>query len=137
MKNSTKSKRQTENEALISLKLNSKNIVEIELAPTLSKIRKSHLLYINKNIQDLGGGKKLPACIHFTGFMMLSKSAIKYRSTEEYARYRLANAFLVDSFSKAVIYNFYLEADTSSVPVASFKEQKKAFDWLETFMVAA
>lgn len=137
MKNSIQLKNQPENKDLISLKLNSKNIVEIDVAPTLSKIKKRHLVYINNNIRELGGGKKMPACISISGFVMLSKAAIKYRASEDYAQYRLANAFIIDSFSKAILFNFYLEADHSKVPVGSFPEKKQAFEWLGTFLEAA
>ena len=122
-----------ENKDLISLKLNSENIVEIELSPALSQIRKKDLQYINEQICSLGGGRKMGAYISFSGFVALDRSAKKYRATPEYAKYRLANAFLIDTFSKVLLYNFYFDADTSEVPVKSFTTKPVALEWLNTF----
>lgn len=133
MKNQEKHKSLADDKTNISVQLNSNNIIEIDVPWTVTKIKKRHLVDLNKRIHELGKGKKLPAYITINGFVLLSRGAINYRSTSEYAKYRLANAFLTDTFSKMVIYKFYKNFDYSKVPVNSFSSKQKAIQWLKTF----
>ncbi|WP_317898022.1 DUF7793 family protein [Aurantibacillus circumpalustris] len=133
MKNKSALKSSADDKMNISVQLNSNNIIEIDVPLSLTKIKKRHLVDLNKRIHELGEGKKLPAYITINGFVLLSRGAINYRTTSEYAKYRLANAFLTDSFSKMVIYKFYKDFDYSKVPVNSFSSKHKAIQWLKTF----
>jgi len=134
LRSETDSENYQENKDLIFIKLNSESIIEIDLDPALSVIKKEHLQYINDQIYNLGGGKKMPVYISISGYITLDHSAKKYRLSSEYAQYRLANAFLIDTFSKALLYNFYLESNTQLVPVNPFSLKHTAFNWLKTFM---
>jgi len=122
------------NEELIIVKLNSENIIEIDLMEQLQELTKEDLVYMRQEVFKLGGGKKMAVYIQSGGYVTISCEAKGYSKSAESYEYALAKAVLIDSFSKQLLFNFYMEFSKPTIPLKAFTSKEKAMEWLRTFL---
>lgn len=118
---------------IASAELTSDNIVEVKWNPNIDEIEKQHLIELKKIIQEIGMGKKMLVYVETYNFMAISAEAIQYASTKESSEYTLANAVLIDSLGKKLLFNFFMNISKPIVPTKGFNSKEDAINWLKTF----
>lgn len=116
-----------------TIKLNANNIIEIKWDNELDEIDVIHLKHLRNSIKILGQGKKMLIYVDTYNFMAISVEAKKYTTTEDAFKYTLANAVLIDSLPKKLIFNFYLKINTPLVETKGFNSKEEAMNWLKQF----
>jgi hypothetical protein len=106
-------------------------IIEIVWNTNIEIIEVEHLTQMRQAICDLGNGKKMPVFFTAHDFLQLSKEGAKYAASEEGVTYTLANAVLIDSLAKKLVFNFFLKFNEPIAPTKGFTNREDAFDWLE------
>jgi len=106
-------------------------IIEIVWNTSIEVIEVIHLTQMRQAICDLGNGKKMPIFFTAHDFLQLSKEGAKYATSAEGVTYTLANAVLIDSLAKKIIFNFFLKFNKPLAPTKGFSTREDAFEWLE------
>lgn len=107
-------------------------IIEVKWNHELKEIEKQHIIALTNAIKKLGKGKKMRVYITTFDFMTINEESRKYSSTLEAEQFTLANAVLIDSLAKKILFNFYLKFNKPNVPTRAFQLKKQAFEWLLT-----
>ncbi len=115
---------------IVSAELTSDNIIEVKWNPHNDEIEKQHLIELKSLIKELGGGKKMLIYVETFNFMSITAEARQYASTTESSEYTLANAVLVDSLGKKILFNFFMNITTPVVPTKGFNSKEDAIEWL-------
>lgn len=115
---------------LFTLKLNANGIVEIDLHNNVIQIEKEHLVLLKDALKEIGGGKKNLLFIKASDFLGISKEASQYTALPEASEYTFANAVLIESLAKKLLFNFYLRFSKPVVPTKGFTNRTEAFEWL-------
>lgn len=106
------------------------SIIEVNWNPDLIEIEKQHLVSLTNAVKALGKGKKMRLYITTFDFLAINSEGRKYSSTAKAELYTLANAVLIDSLAKKILFNFYLKFDKPNVPTKAFQLRSEAFEWL-------
>jgi glycerophosphoryl diester phosphodiesterase len=115
---------------VFSAELYDNSIIEVKWNPELKEIEKQHLMALTKAVKELGNEKKMRVYITTFDFMSINEESRKYSSTLAAERYTLANAVLIDSLAKKILFNFYLKFNKPNVPTRAFQLKSQAFEWL-------
>lgn len=106
------------------------SIVEVKWNPEIKEISKEHLVALTKAIKTLGKEQKMRVYINTYDFLAIDKEGREYSATPAAEKYTLANAILIDSLAKKILFNFYLKFNKPKVPLRAFQLKSQAFDWL-------
>jgi hypothetical protein len=106
------------------------SIIEVQWDPELKEVEKFHMVELTRAIKILGNGKPMRVYSTVYDFMSFSEEARAYSVTEQAERYTLANAVLIDSLGKKILFNFYLKFNKPNNPIRAFSHQDQAFEWL-------
>ena len=106
------------------------SIIEVKWHPQLQEVERIHMVELTKAIKILGNGKKMRIYVTVSDFMGFSEESRAYSVTEEAEQYTLANAVLIDSLGKKILFNFYLKFHKPNAPIRAFNIQSQAFEWL-------
>lgn len=116
-----------------TISLNDYGIIEVKWNPDLEEVDIIHLKHLRNSIETLSKGKKMLIYLDTYNFMAITPEARKYTTTEEASEYSLANAVLIDSLPKKLIFNFYLKINTPLVETKGFNSKEEAMKWLTQF----
>jgi hypothetical protein len=114
-----------------TIKLNTYNIIEVSWNNKIEEIDVVHLEHLRNSIKILGKGKRMLLYVDTYSFMSITPEASKYTTTEDAFKYCLANAVLIDSLPKKIIFNFYLKIYPPSVETKGFNTKEEALIWLK------
>ncbi|MEZ4937910.1 MAG: hypothetical protein R2799_10010 [Crocinitomicaceae bacterium] len=117
-----------EGEFKMDLYLN--GVVEINFAEDFYEVKIEHLKEIKEGMKYLGMGKKLPFFFNSKDFLGVDKEAVAYSKSPESGEFTLANAVLVDTQAKRMLYNFYFRIVPPHVQTKAFKSKEDALAWL-------
>lgn len=79
----------------------------------------------------LGEGRKFLNLI-FTGKdTLLDSDARILSSSKDGSKYKLADAFVINTIAQQLIANFIIKAQNPAVPTAFFRDEKSAVNWLK------
>lgn len=106
------------------------NIIEVNWSLGLREVTKHHLVQLKETIRKLGKGQRMLLYVNTLDFMDFNEESRVYSVTAEAQEYSLANAVLIDSLGKKIMYNFYLKFHTPIVPSRAFSTKEQAIDWL-------
>lgn len=106
------------------------SIIEVKWNTELKEVEKKHLMALNEAIKSLGGNKKMRIYVTTFDFMSINDDTRNYSASEEAAQYTLANAVLIDSLAKKILFNFYLKFNKPVRPIRAFTLRSNAFEWL-------
>lgn len=115
---------------VFSAELYDNSIIEVKWNPELKEIEKYHLIELTNAIKTLGEGKRMRVYITTFDFMNSNEESRAYSTTEAGERYTLANAVLIDSLAKKILFNFYLKFNKPNRPTRAFTLRSQAFEWL-------
>lgn len=116
---------------VVIVKLNSLKVVEVVWSEFIGEIEKKHLIQLRDVIQEIGNGNKMLIYIDTYNFMDITNEARKYAASKESNLYTLANAVLVDSLPKKLLFNFFLRFENPIVPTKGFSTKEEAMEWLQ------
>jgi len=106
-------------------------VIEIVWNTSIEAIEVIHLTQMRQAICELGNGNKMPIFFTAHDFLQLSKDGAAYAASEQGVSYTLANAVLIDSLAKKIIFNFFLKFNKPLAPTKGFRTREDAFEWLE------
>lgn len=115
----------------VIVKLNSENIIEVFWSEFIGEIEKQHLVKVRDLVKEIGKGEKMLAYVDTYNFMNITNDARKYAATKESNLFTLANAVLIDSLPKKILFNFYLKIENPVCPTKGFSTKAEAFQWLK------
>ena len=115
-------------DAVITLYANS--VFEVIWDESLRVIEKKHLVKIRELIEQMGKGKQLLVYFSTNEFLTISKEAREYGASLKAQEYTIANAVLIDSLAKKIIFNFFLRINKPNKPTRGFNSKSKAIEWL-------
>ena len=116
---------------IVTVILNSNNIIEVKWEAAIGEIQIEHLTSLSNIIKELGNKKKMLVYIDTYNFMAISQTAREYAATKEASQFTLANAVLVDSLPKKLLFNFYLKINKPVVQTRGFSTKESAMAWLK------
>lgn len=116
---------------VISVILNSNHIIEVKWDDSLDEISKEHLESLTNIIRELGNTKKMLVYIETYNFMSITSEARTYAASKEASQFTLANAVLVDSLPKKLLFNFYMNINKPVVQTKGFNSKESAINWLK------
>ncbi len=82
--------------------------------------------------EKIGSGKKFLNLIIVKNFTLPSNEAMEYSSSVEGCRYKLADAFVIDSLAQKIIGNFIMNFLKPPVPTNIFNSKEEAVYWLNS-----
>lgn len=116
---------------IVSAELTSENIIEVKWNSTIDEIDKQHLVELKNIIQEIGLGKKMLVYVDTYNFMAITPEARQYASSPESSDFTLANAVLIDSLAKKLLFNFFMNISKPVVPTRGFNTKSEAINWLK------
>lgn len=116
---------------IVTVVLNSNNIIEVKWEAAVGEIQIEHLTSLTNIIKELGNKKKMLVYIDTYNFMAISQTAREYAATKKASQFTLANAVLVDSLPKKLLFNFYLKINKPVVQTRGFSSKESAIAWLK------
>lgn len=111
----------------------SDGIVNLHIKPNHSLSvgdTKKMIEYIGKK----GNGKKLLLLITTGKYALADKDAREFGASEAGNEYTLAAAIVVKSLAQKLLGNAYIKVNKPIAPNTLFTDEKKAIDWLKTFI---
>ncbi|MDP4637957.1 MAG: hypothetical protein NWS40_08660 [Crocinitomicaceae bacterium] len=105
-------------------------IIEIVWDTNIELIEVPHLKHAQKAIAVLGNGNKMPIFFTAHEFLAVSKDGSVFAASTEGVKYTLANAVLIDSLPKKILFNFFLNFNRPIAPTKGFTNREDAFSWL-------
>lgn len=105
-------------------------IIEIVWDTNLEVIEVHHLKQVQKTLAILGDGKKMPVFFTAHEFLAVSNDGRVFAASTEGITYTLANAVLIDSLPKKILFNFFLNFNRPIAPTKGFTTREEAFSWL-------
>ena len=106
------------------------SIIEVKWNSEIKEISKQHLVALTKAVKTLGKEQKMRIYINTYDFLSINKEGRDYSTTPAAEKYTLANAILIDSLAKKILFNFYLKFNKPKVPLRAFQLKSQAFEWL-------
>ena len=116
---------------IVSTKLTSDKIIEVKWNSIIDEIETRHLIELKNIIQELGAGEKMLIYIDTYNFMAITPEARQYASSPEASEFTLANAVLIDSLGKKLLFNFFMKISKPTVPTKGFNSKEEAIKWLK------
>ena len=132
-KTTTISKKEIQN--VVTVILNSDNILEVKWNEALTEIEKDHIIQVRDFVGEFGKGKKMLTYFDTYNFMFITPEARTYAGTKEASDYTLANAVLIDSLPKKILFNFVMRINKPVVPTKGFSSKEEAMNWLKQFQI--
>lgn len=86
-----------------------------------------HLL---KTAVSLVGFKKYYAVIDTRANASISSDVSEYYSKSEYSKYRLADAFIINSLAMRLLVNFYISFNKPEILTKTFTDADPAIQWI-------
>lgn len=117
---------------IVSAELTSENIIEVKWNSTIDEIEKQHLVHLKNIIEEIGLGKKMLIYVDTYNFMAITTEARLFASSPESSEFTLANAVLIDSLAKKLIFNFFMNISKPVVPTKGFNSKEEAINWLKS-----
>ena len=111
-------------------KLYSNGIIEIVWDEGVNEVELDHMWMVRDAVKDLGHGKRMPIYIVTHSFLRIEKKAKEFASSAEGQKYTFANAVLVDTIGKRILFNFYMLFFKPVSPTLPVNNQTEAFEWL-------
>jgi hypothetical protein len=105
-------------------------IIEIIWDANLELIEVHHLVHAQNSIKNLGEGNKMPIYMTFHEFLTVSNEGKEFASSPEGVKFTLANALLIDSLPKKILFNFFVKFNKPIAPTKGFTTKEDAFNWL-------
>lgn len=105
-------------------------IIEIIWDVNLEMIEVHHLVHAQNSIGNLGEGNKMPIYMTIHEFLSVSNEGRVFASSPEGVKYTLANALLIDSLPKKILFNFFVKFNKPIAPTKGFTTKEDAFNWL-------
>lgn len=117
---------------IVSAELTSDHIIEVRWNSIIDEIEKHHLIELKNMIQEIGSGKKMLVYVDTYNFMSITPEARQYASSNESSEFTLANAVLIDSLAKKLLFNFFMNISKPAVPTKGFNSKTEAISWLKS-----
>ena len=105
-------------------------IIEIIWDANLELIEVHHLIHVQNTIGNLGDGNKMPIYMTIHEFLSVSNEGREFASSPEGVKFTLANALLIDSLPKKILFNFFVKFNKPIAPTKGFTTKEEAFNWL-------
>lgn len=105
-------------------------IIEIIWDAKLEMIEVHHLVHAQNSIGNLGEGNKMPIYMTIHEFLGVSNEGREFASSPEGVRFTLANAVLIDSLPKKILFNFFVKFNKPIAPTKGFTTKEDTFNWL-------
>jgi hypothetical protein len=105
-------------------------IIEIIWDANLEMIEVHHLVHAQNSIGNLGEGNKMPIYMTFHEFLSVSNEGKEFASSSEGVKFTRANALLIDSLPKKILFNFFVKFNKPIAPTKGFTTKEDAFNWL-------
>jgi hypothetical protein len=105
-------------------------IIEIIWDVNLEMIEVHHLVHAQNSIGNLGEGNKMPIYMTIHEFLSVSNEGREFASSPEGVKFTLANALLIDSLPKKILFNFFVKFNKPIAPTKGFTTKEEAFNWL-------
>ena len=105
-------------------------IIEIVWDTNLEIIEVHHLIQVQKTLAVHGDGKKMPVFFTAHEFLAVSDEGRVYAASKEGVTYTLANAVLIDSLPKKILFNFFVKFNRPIAPTKGFRTREEAISWL-------
>jgi hypothetical protein len=105
-------------------------IIEIIWDTNLDMIEVHHLKQVQKTIEVLGNGKKMPLFFAAHEFLAISHEGRLFSASIEGLTYSCANAVLIDSLPKKILFNFFMKFNRPVALTRGFTTREEAFSWL-------
>jgi hypothetical protein len=105
------------------------NVLYVDIQPEVS-FELEDFLELKNAAKELGQGKKFYNLIHVGEFTIPNDAARTASTSHEGSTYKLADAFVIHSFSQKLVANFYLSYHKPVVPTRFFTCLKDAREWL-------
>lgn len=109
-------------------------IVEIIWDTQIEIIEIQHLKHVQQSISFLGNKAKMPIFFTAHEFLTVSEEARVFAASEEGIVFTLANAVLIDSLPKKILFNFFLKFNRPISPTKGFRSREEAFNWLQMIL---
>jgi hypothetical protein len=116
---------------IVTVILNSDHIIEVKWDDALNEIEKEHLILLTGIIKELGSQKKMLVYIDTYSFIPINAEAREYAVTKEASQFTLANAVLIDSLPKKLLFNFFMRINKPVVHTKGFSTKESAINWLK------
>lgn len=117
---------------IVSAELTSDHVIEVKWNSIIDEIEKHHLIQLKNMIQEIGSGKKMLVYVDTYNFMSITPEARQYASSNESSEFTLANAVLIDSLAKKLLFNFFMNISKPAVPTKGFNSKTEAISWLKS-----
>lgn len=85
--------------------------------------------------KELGNGKKFLNLVVVENGTLPTKEAREYSSSIEGCKYKLADAFVIDSLAQKIIGNFIVRVHKPPVPTNLFNNKEDALIWLKSLQL--
>lgn len=118
---------------ILQAELYDNGIIEITWDASIETIEVLHLKEMQRLVEELGQGKKMPLLFKPHDFLHLSSEAGKYATSEEGTKYSLAIVVMVDNMAKSLLMNFFMKMNKPIVPTKSFSKKEEAIEWLKSY----
>lgn len=80
----------------------------------------------------IGNGRRFKNLIVLGNFTVPDNEARQFAASEEGSRYKIADAFVIQSLPQRIVGNFYLKFNKPVRPAKLFKTVEEAEDWLSS-----
>lgn len=80
----------------------------------------------------LGEGKRFLNIINVGNGTLVDDKARRFSSSIDGSKYKLADAFIINSFAQQLIANFIIKINRPPIPTAYFKSTEEAVIWLKS-----
>ncbi len=85
-------------------------------------------------VRDLSKGKPIIKLVDARASFKIDKKAQVFVQTENNPDKNIARAIIVNSFLTKYLTQFFLGLETPHIPVKIFTSEKKAIEWLKSFL---
>jgi hypothetical protein len=87
-----------------------------------------------KFVGEIGNGEKFLILITTGKYALADYDAREFGASETANQYTIAAAIVVNSLAQKLLGNAYIKVNKPIAPNALFTDEKKAIDWLKTFI---
>jgi hypothetical protein len=106
------------------------DVIDVAWYHDIKEVTKRHIVLLRDKIRELGNGKKMLIYISTIDFLTISAEARKYSASDEGGEFTFANAVLIDSLPKKLIFNFFLRMNRPKILTRAFMTRDDAIQWL-------
>jgi hypothetical protein len=108
------------------------DVIDLTWDTSVTCVEIDHLMRARDVFFEFGNGKKMPIYFSTHDFLQTSDAARKLAVTEEYGKYSLTNAVLINSMAMRIIFNFFNRFYKPTVLTVGFPTKESALEWLHT-----